>query len=244
MGRTAKDVMGMRYGSLTVIERSENVGGAAMWVCRCDCGNVVVVAGYSLRRGAKSCGCRRGKRTGEERGARFSDKTGKRYGKLVVVSFFDVEYGGYSRWLCKCDCGNEVVVSTKSLWNNAKTSCGCSHKLPNGQAAFNSVYYSYMANAKKRGYSWQITKEQFREIVAKDCFYCGGHPSNAAGNKHGTFMYNGIDRMDKGIGYIHGNIVPCCKRCNRAKMNDSVAEFVDMIKSVYRHFVLDSDSHD
>ena len=47
------------------------------------------------------------------------DLTGKRFGKLVVT-----KYVGKSRWLCKCDCGNEKVVGGANLKKNT-SSCGC-----------------------------------------------------------------------------------------------------------------------
>lgn len=57
-----KDLIGQRFGRLTVVERAENkIYGnkqKATWLCHCDCGNDVIVVGESLRTGAtKSCGC-------------------------------------------------------------------------------------------------------------------------------------------------------------------------------------------
>ena len=53
------DLTDKRFGALTVIERSpRRSSGCIMWVCRCDCGNVVTVNGRDLRVGhTKSCGC-------------------------------------------------------------------------------------------------------------------------------------------------------------------------------------------
>lgn len=49
---------GQRFGRLKVLERGPNLYGQAAWVCECRCGNTVLIAGYSLRRGAsRSCGC-------------------------------------------------------------------------------------------------------------------------------------------------------------------------------------------
>ena len=46
------------YGRLTVTGRAPNIGTRAAWICRCDCGNVVVVSGSALRRrNNRSCGC-------------------------------------------------------------------------------------------------------------------------------------------------------------------------------------------
>lgn len=53
------DMTGKRFGSLLVIERTENDhSGYARWKCLCDCGNYTVVRGANLRAGAvRSCGC-------------------------------------------------------------------------------------------------------------------------------------------------------------------------------------------
>lgn len=53
--------MGMQFGRLKVIGRTENSkSGTAMWICECSCPehNIVTVHGSSLRSGkTKSCGC-------------------------------------------------------------------------------------------------------------------------------------------------------------------------------------------
>lgn len=55
----AVDLMGQRFGRLTVIKRAKNdKQGNAQWLCLCDCGNEKVVRGRALRKGStKSCGC-------------------------------------------------------------------------------------------------------------------------------------------------------------------------------------------
>ena len=53
------------------------------------------------------------------------DLTGKRFGKLVVLSRAKNNKDGRAMWLCACDCGNERIVSGKSLRNGHTQSCGC-----------------------------------------------------------------------------------------------------------------------
>jgi hypothetical protein len=36
----------------------------------------------------------------------------------------------------------------------------------------------------------------------------------------------GIDRMNSDLGYIEGNMVPCCGICNITKMDYSAEEFI------------------
>ena len=50
---------------------------------------------------------------------KFIDLTGQKFGRLTVI-----KYVGKSKWLCKCECGNEKIVSTTHLKNDTK-SCGC-----------------------------------------------------------------------------------------------------------------------
>ena len=58
-----KDLTGMKFNSLTVIERAQNRISESgetktYWKCRCDCGNEVEVVAYSLISGKQaSCGC-------------------------------------------------------------------------------------------------------------------------------------------------------------------------------------------
>lgn len=54
-----KDMTGLRFGRLVVLERAENDAQQnAQWLCRCDCGNTTIVRGGALRQGRTvSCGC-------------------------------------------------------------------------------------------------------------------------------------------------------------------------------------------
>lgn len=56
------DLQGKHFERLEVIEQAKRPDGLnntyAYWLCKCDCGAVVVVNGKSLRKGwRKSCGC-------------------------------------------------------------------------------------------------------------------------------------------------------------------------------------------
>lgn len=53
------------------------------------------------------------------------DLTGRRYGYWTVLRVAESAPNGCSRWLCRCDCGNEKMVLTQSLKRGRSTSCGC-----------------------------------------------------------------------------------------------------------------------
>lgn len=51
---------------------------------------------------------------------------GKRFGRLVAKKCVGIEpVSRGALWLCKCDCGKEVIVTRKSLMNGHTQSCGC-----------------------------------------------------------------------------------------------------------------------
>jgi hypothetical protein len=58
-GNGLVDVTAQTFGHLTVLEQAASIGGAAAWLCRCTCGEEVIVTGTALRRGnRRSCGCK------------------------------------------------------------------------------------------------------------------------------------------------------------------------------------------
>lgn len=56
------------------------------------------------------------------------DFTGKRFGKLVVIEEAERSPNHISRWVCLCDCGNNVVVLSSNLVAKRTNSCGCGKK--------------------------------------------------------------------------------------------------------------------
>ena len=61
--------------------------------------------------------------------ARFKDLTGEKFGKLKVLELAEDHVSSNGKktkqWLCKCECGNNVVVKANYLKSGKKTSCGC-----------------------------------------------------------------------------------------------------------------------
>lgn len=117
------DLTGQRFGRLVVLHESEqSLNNRAVWVCRCDCGNLCTPTGQRLRRGeTTSCGCAGRGRLGIERKI---DLTGRRFGRLTVLHE-DGRRGTFVAWACRCDCGQEVTVSGGNLRQGVATSCGC-----------------------------------------------------------------------------------------------------------------------
>ena len=182
-------------------------------------------------------------------GRPFINEVGNKYGRLVVLER-NMNYSGAGvgcRWICKCSCGNVLSVIGTSLRDGHTKSCGCYKEdyiksliLPNGEAAFNRLYSKYRVAARDREYSWELSKEQFKQLTKQNCYYCNIEPycieSNNRANSE-SYLYNGIDRVDNSKGYSVENCVPCCEECNRGKLTKTESEFKNWIIRVYEHFI-------
>ena len=117
--------------------------------------------------------------------------------------------------------------------------------LKKGQRGFNILLDNYKRSAKRRGYSFGLTPEQFSDFTTRDCLYCGQEPKNTkfsydktitpSNREYGTYTYNGIDRVDNSIGYEFDNCVPCCSICNTMKSALEQQDFLDHIDIMMTH---------
>lgn len=254
--RTIGDLTGKKFGKLSVLVLAgHNDKGNSKWLCQCECGKQTTPLGYQLVNGSvRSCGCLAREvrsMTGKKRAAELTDR---RFGKLVVVAR-DLEEqtrrnNRNTYWRCKCDCGNTKVCAGHNLLNGNVVSCGCFRKEcarnkvdvllkgDYGQATFNETYLRYRQRARKSVFPFELTKEEFKAVQQQNCFYCGASPSqtNKSNYDNGDYVYNGIDRVDNSKGYVVGNCVPCCRRCNWAKGNGRVDEFAAWVRQVYWHW--------
>ena len=134
MGK-ALDLKGQKFARLTVIEKTNkrNASGQIYWKCRCDCGNICEITGSSLKNGhTKSCGCYNKEKAIEKGKNKLINRVGQKYGKLTVLKRAEnhIQPNGTekTKWLCKCDCGNQCIVLGDDLQRGSTKSCGCIKK--------------------------------------------------------------------------------------------------------------------
>lgn len=175
-------------------------------------------------------------------------KDGDRFYKLEVIKCTGSPRPGcHTMFECKCDCGNTVNVRGSGLLTSHIKSCGCQKiesarikRVPRGRSSLKSCFTVYQGSAKIRNLDFSLSLDQFQKITSQKCFYCGVEPGNShirtRGN--GSYVYNGIDRVDNKQGYINGNVVPCCKCCNYMKQTMGIDEFINHIKRIYKHLKL------
>lgn len=181
------------------------------------------------------------------------DLTGKKVGKLLVLSRSEKVVRGSTFWLCACDCGNFTTVRHGNLNDkkNPTKSCGCETEknlskirdsVLYGEAAKLDAYNRYKCETRRK-VEFLLSFEEAVSIFEQNCFYCGTQPSNISKNRHGKgdYLYSGIDRVDNSKDYILDNCVPCCKECNFAKGKISYNEFMSMVQAIYRNKNLEND---
>lgn len=183
------------------------------------------------------------------------DLTGKTFGKLTVVKFSHYELSKDRRkdfWDVNCECGNTKKSLGNTLVSGGVQSCGCllkeSYKtlgertrkrnlLPKSEASFNTLLSNYKDRAKKKKLKFSLSKEEFKDLISKNCEYCDSIPSNFLKKKksNGGITYNGIDRLDNNKGYIKENCITACEICNKAKRDLTLKEFTEWLSKMIRH---------
>lgn len=134
---------GDTFGKLTVIKEVEpyirpSGGKKRRVLCKCECGEETIVSLHNLTCGqTQSCGCLRkvaSKKATEKSIENYYNKdiVGLKFNRLTVIQEEEPHTfpngSKRRRFLCKCDCGNEVSVLLCNLRNGLVKSCGCLQK--------------------------------------------------------------------------------------------------------------------
>jgi ribosomal protein S27E len=144
----------------------------------------------------------------------------------------------------KCICGNKESIRTDNILKDVGCKqCGqlkrrATFSNKTKESIIKSLYKNYKRQATKRGYTFDITYELFKEYIFKDCYYCSVSSSNTAKQNYRVLNYNGIDRVDNSKGYDDANIVPCCGECNWMKNKLNKDQFLEKIKKIYNNLKL------
>jgi hypothetical protein len=165
----------------------------------------------------------------------------------VLSIFYAKNKNGHNKKhaIGKCHlCGKE----TKGTLTNIKRqkSCGCNKAQiarKNGKTRStektytNSVLRAYKNSALKRNIDFQLVSEDIETLIKQPCTYCGSLPKEKELKyiRGKQYPRNGIDRIDSSVGYVKGNLTPCCNTCNIMKNTLSTEDFTNHIKKIYEH---------
>lgn len=130
-------------------------------------------------------------------------------------------------------------------------SCGCLNnesRAQNGrnnrkrnikEATVHNKYEKCKLGALNRGLQFDLSESEFFIVATLPCSYCGCLPKEEQYRTTGVgksavkvmsgVCIHGIDRIDNRLGYVLGNLAPCCGDCNRAKGRLTVNEFKSLV---------------
>ena len=177
--------------------------------------------------------------------------------RLTIISFIE-KRGKHLYWKAKCICGNETKICSTNFSNKKTASCGCfrneksaerlknlerSNTLPRGEGSLSCLINNYRQGAKNRKLNYELTRDQFRDLTKRNCYYCGKEPNNKikGHRSNGEYIYNGIDRKDNNRGYDYFNCVSCCAECNRSKLDNSYYNFINWVEKIANHLLKTGD---
>lgn len=81
--------------------------------------------------------------------------------------------------------------------------------------------------ARLRGIEVTLTRDQYEELIARACVYCGAALPPAG---------HALDRIDSNRGYTPDNVVPACDTCNRVKADIFTFEQMSEIGRLFRRW--------
>lgn len=180
-------------------------------------------------------------------------------GNQEVISF--IEYNERERRVFKIKCNfcnheyNSTIENFRDSRKSGQSCIKCSNiqnrnyeTLTATNAQVSIVYSNYKSKSKLKKWEFELSKEEFKNIVIQNCYYCGLPPNKFRLDRiksnrkiDCSFLLNGVDRKDSEKGYVKDNVLPCCEDCNKAKRNLDINTFLKMIKSIYKNLNLDKE---
>lgn len=188
--------------------------------------------------------------------SKYIIEPGKKYGNMTAIEYVKImtKSGNMEwRWRCEDDEGNTYHMRTRALYvkglKDETTDVMSKEEMDKyfedlekghmNQMGLRKKYYQeYVSNAFKRGFPFNITFDEFNELISQPCYYCGQEPYvhksmlKRANMNEPMLKCVGIDRIDSSNYYYLDNCVPCCTRCNLMKNTLSRDEFLSHVHKI------------
>lgn len=142
------------------------------------------------------------------------DLTGRKFGRLTVVSLAGRHDSGFMAWNCACDCGRASVGISSVLKRGLKRSCGClSREAGAARRRLSGPWVESKSNASKSGVKCYKTRHAWAKAVIRHygnkCDICGWDKARCDAHH----------RIPKARGGMHtiANGQVLCPNCHRVE---------------------------
>lgn len=107
------------------------------------------------------------------RGTKGKDMLGKKVGRWKVIKFMGSQKGHW-RWLCRCECGKEKVLSGGGLRRNISTNKGCqscqvSRQKSTHRMSGTPLYHVWIGMIGRCKYSYKSNRGYYIKTGIKVC---------------------------------------------------------------------------
>jgi hypothetical protein len=165
---------------------------------------------------------------------KYLDLVGSRFSQLLVLRRAPNGKGHATKWLCVCDCGNEIAVHRQGLRRGTARHCGSTktHVSGRGGAQYRThglssskTYKMYMAakeRAKHKNIPFTLTLSDM-PVIPERCPILGIFLSCNSRFQNRDSSPS-LDRIVPKYGYIQGNVQIISHKANAMKHNASTEE--------------------
>lgn len=101
--------------------------------------------------------------------AKALDLSSEKFGRLTAIRRVESPKKGQAAWLCKCQCGNEIVVIASRLRFGNTKSCGCYQK-----DVVSSMFKKHGAKGTPEYGIWSLMRDRCNNPRNKSYKYYGG----------------------------------------------------------------------
>lgn len=175
----------------------------------------------------------------------------QKFGRLIVIKRLPNDTSKRTKWICKCDCGKEIIVTSHDLSRKdgkGTKSCGCylrdinRNRLFKGTKNISHTYFTSLRNgAKARKIDFNIKIEYIQELLEQQDYKCALSNLNIQCSKNtnkNSVLYQeqtaSLDRIDNSKGYIIGNVQWVHKNVNIIKRELNEKDFISLCGSIYK----------
>jgi hypothetical protein len=175
------------------------------------------------------------------------DITGRKFGKLNIISLDHKDKRGQLYWKCKCDCGKEKSIRGSNIRSGMTVSCGCyrselvglklgnKHHCWKGCGEIPMGYYLQLKKgALERNLTFNISIADIWKLFLSQQRKCAlsSLPIIFQSKQRAFDGTASLDRIDSSKGYIEGNLQWVHKDVNFMKRNFEQSYFIELCKNI------------